>query len=269
MQKSNLPQIMIAPNGARRVHADHPAIPITIAETVKTAVECFDAGAGAIHAHVRDGDGNHVLDAGMYRELIDELSIAVPAMLVQITTEAVGVYNSHQQRELVRAVMPKYVSIALKEITDGTDEATVRDFFAWASEENIGVQHILYASDELEKFIDFVSRGIIPQKDLEALFVLGRYTQGQQSSPQNVDPFLNVRDAGLKHLPWAVCAFGQQETDCLAYAASKGGKTRVGFENNLHNRDGGIAVSNADRVRELVSTLRAAGTLEQPKAGAV
>lgn len=264
MQKLDLPQIMVAPNGARRLRSDHPAIPLTIAETVNTAFECYDAGARAIHAHVRDGDGKHVLDAGMYRELITELASSVPDMLVQITTEAVGVYNSDQQRELVRSVMPKFVSIALKEIIDGTDENTVRKFFAWTKESNISVQHILYTSHELQKFIEFVARGVIPEQQVEALFVLGRYTKGQQSSPQNISPFLDVRDAGLKNLSWSVCAFGKRETDCLAYAASKGGKTRIGFENNLHNRDGDVASSNADRVRELVSTLRAAGTLQEP-----
>ena len=47
-------------------------------------------------------------------------------------------------------------------------------------------------------------------------------------------------------------------------AAGKGGKTRIGFENSLYNRDGSLADSNAQRVRELVSALREAGTLNEP-----
>lgn len=264
MANSRLPQIMVAPNGARRGRDDHRALPITITEIVETAVECHAAGAGAIHAHVRDAGGKHVLDAGLYSELLVELSRAVPDMVVQITTEAVGIYSADAQRQLVRDVMPRFVSIALKEIIDGTDEQTVANFFAWASEAQIGVQHILYAPEELEKFIDFVARGIIPAADLEALFVLGRYSKGQQSDPRDIDPFLQVRGEAMDSLPFAVCAFGQQETDCLVYAAGKGGKTRIGFENSLYNRDGSLADSNAQRVRELVSALREAGTLNEP-----
>ena len=65
---ARLPAIMIAPNGARLKRADHPALPETIAEIVSTALACAKAGADGIHAHVRDSDGNHTLDEGLYRE---------------------------------------------------------------------------------------------------------------------------------------------------------------------------------------------------------
>ena len=115
-----LPTIMVAPNGARRTKADHPALPVTIAETVETACACFAAGAGGIHAHLRDADQNHVLDAGLYSELIAEIGRAVPDMAVQITTEAVGRYTPEEQRAVVQAVMPNTVSVALREmVPDG------------------------------------------------------------------------------------------------------------------------------------------------------
>ena len=109
-----LPRIMVAPNGARRTKADHRALPVTIPEIVQTAVACFEAGAGAIHAHVRDADGMHVLAAGLYRELIGELKTVVPEMAVQVTTEAVGQYSPADQRKLVRDVMPAMVSVPIE-----------------------------------------------------------------------------------------------------------------------------------------------------------
>ena len=89
----SLPRIMVAPNGARRGKADHPALPVTIPEIVACAADCFAAGADGLHAHVRDGAGEHVLDAGLYAELMTELARTVPGMPVQITTEAVGRYT--------------------------------------------------------------------------------------------------------------------------------------------------------------------------------
>ena len=108
--------IMVAPNGARRTKADHSALPMTIAETVVAAKACLEAGAGALHAHVRDLTGAHVLDAGLYRELLSEMRVAVPQMQVQITTEAVGKYTPEEQRELVYKVKPDAVSIAIREM---------------------------------------------------------------------------------------------------------------------------------------------------------
>ena len=48
MNFAALPEIMVAPNGARRTTADHPALPVTIPQTVATAKACFEAGAGAL-----------------------------------------------------------------------------------------------------------------------------------------------------------------------------------------------------------------------------
>ena len=48
--------------------------------------------AGAIHYHVRDADGGHILDAGLYHEAIAELQRA-PEMHLQMTTETIGKYH--------------------------------------------------------------------------------------------------------------------------------------------------------------------------------
>ena len=61
-----LPALMVAPNGATKTKADHPALPVTIPEIVACAEACARAGADGIHAHVRDAEGRHVLDAGLY-----------------------------------------------------------------------------------------------------------------------------------------------------------------------------------------------------------
>ena len=124
--QSPLPAIMIAPNGARKGKADHPALPVTIAETVKTALACQEAGADGIHAHVRDAKGKHILDAGLYSELLDELTKQTPDLYAQITTEAVGQYSPAEQRAVVEAVEPTAVSISVKEMLSDGETADVK-----------------------------------------------------------------------------------------------------------------------------------------------
>ncbi len=254
---SPLSKIMVAPNGARRTKADHPALPVTIDETVAAAKDCFAAGADAIHAHVRDESGAHVLDAGMYRELLKKLQEAVPDMRVQITTEAVGRYSPEEQRAVVRDVMPEAASIAVREMCpdENTDEA--REFYKWARESWIVIQHILYSPEDFELFLKLVADGVIPGEAHQLLFVLGRYANNQESTPDDLKPFLEIleRSPSDQSFDWGVCAFGHQETDCLAYAISKGGKARIGFENSLWNKNGEVAADNAERVRELVAAL--------------
>ncbi|MBW8637776.1 3-keto-5-aminohexanoate cleavage protein [Hoeflea sp. WL0058] len=248
---------MVAPTGARRTKADHPKIPIMIDEIVACARACFEAGAGGLHAHVRDAAGAHVLDAGLYLELIAEMAQAVPEMQVQITTEAVGRYSPDEQRRLVRDVMPKSVSVALREMIPVTEDVSAAsEFYHWAADEGVQVQHILYDAEDLGRLIGLLDSAVLPAGNIQLLFVLGRYTVGQQSAPEDLDPFLSLFEgSSLQNngAEWALCAFGSGETDCLLAALSRGGKARIGFENSLWNRDGAVAEDNVERIRELVS----------------
>lgn len=251
-----LPQIMVAPNGARKTKADHPAIPLTIAETVKTARLCHAAGAGGIHAHVRDTAGKHVLDAGLYHELLKEIAAAVPEMAVQITTEAVGKYSPAAQRALVRDVNPAMVSIALREMLPDGVSSEATDFYQWANEADIAVQHILYDQSDIDMLHHLLRDKSIPEEGLQALLVLGRYTANQVSDPDDLPPLITSLLTAAPDVDWAVCAFGQGETICLKAAIEAGGKARVGFENSCLHADGSTAKDNAERVLEISKLLR-------------
>lgn len=258
MAQNALPQIMVAPNGARKTKQDHPNLPITVDEIVAEARLCFEAGAGAIHAHVRDAGGHHVLDAGLYQELLKELRAQLPTLIAQITTEAVGQYSAAEQRAVVRAVAPDFVSVALREMVPGEDTGTLRAFYHEQSDRGVNVQHILYAPNELDQFYQLVSDGVLAAPNSELLLVLGRYQKDQQSLPSDLDPFLaRLKALGLD-LPWGICAFGRKETDCLTYAVKRGGKARIGFENNIHHLDGSVASGNHERVAELIAALQSA-----------
>lgn len=255
-----LPNIMVAPNGAHKTKNDHPDLPITIAEVVATGLSCRAAGADGMHAHVRDENGKHVLDSGLYTELLRECERQMPGLYVQITTEAIGIYSPVQQDRLVRTVEPKAVSVALKEMVEEPNDGNLaRDFYHWAKEAQIEVQHILYDARELVRLNALVQQGVVPAGDLQVLFVLGRYSDGQQSSVNDLRPFLDTKTAlqqDLGPLDWAVCAFGSSETECLVKSVEAGGKIRVGFENNLLNSDGKIAKDNAQRVNAVKNSLK-------------
>ncbi|WP_425416208.1 3-keto-5-aminohexanoate cleavage protein [Oricola indica] len=248
-----LPRIMVAPNGARRTTADHPALPVKIPQIIETAKACFAAGAGGIHAHVRNAGQHHVLDAGLYRELVTELAREVPEMAVQITTEAVGRYTPEEQRAVVRAVMPDMVSVALREMIPDADTGEAARFYAWAHEAQIAVQHIVYGPDELDRLAGLIGQGVVPAENLQLLFVLGRYAKDQESDPRDLQPFIDALRMADISADWAACAFGRNETASLAAAFAAGGKARVGFENSLWNADGTVATDNAERVREIAA----------------
>ena len=178
---------MVAPNGARKTKEDHPNLPISISEIVEEAFNCFHKGANAIHAHVRDNKGNHSLDVGLYKELLSELDIKVPELPVQITTEAVGKFSPEEQFEVVKLVHPEAASVALIEIMPNIKEPRLaQKFYNFSIENNIQIQHILYSVEDLKLFKKAIELNIIPKKNLQVLYVLGRYDKNFQSKKEDL-----------------------------------------------------------------------------------
>lgn len=253
--------IAVAPNGARRTKADHPALPITPDETAREALACLKAGASLLHLHVRDGAGAHVLDAGLYREAIAEVRRLCGAdLVIQVTTEAVGRYRPAEQMALVRDLKPEAVSLALRELApDPASEPEFGRFMTATLGEGIMAQVILYDTADRNRLHRLVTEGNVPSRGLGVIYVLGRYTADQQSDVADLDPFLAPH--GSPFANWMVCAFGRHEARIMAAAMARGGGARVGFENNLHLPDGSLAPDNAALVAAVVERMAATGLL--------
>jgi uncharacterized protein (DUF849 family) len=250
--------IMVAPNGAYKLQADHAAVPLTASSLATTAKACLDAGAAMLHLHIRDAQGRHSLDVQGYRDALQAVKAAVgDEMVLQITSESARIYQAPEQIAMVRALRPEAVSIGLREVDQpGIGEAGLADFFGWLARERVMTQVILYDVADLQRWQDLRARGVILDAPWFLLFVLGRYTAGQVSSPRDLVPFLN---AHIGPEPWSVCAFGATEHACVTAAASMGGHVRVGFENNLQLKNGATAPDNMALVKQAAEAAMSLG----------
>ncbi len=248
-----------APNGGRRTKAHHPALPLTAAELVRTAEECHAAGAAMLHLHVRDAQGRHQLDAENYLSVIRSLRKSLgERLLIQITSESVGMYGPEAQIAVVKAVRPEAVSIAVRELVpDAAHEKAFAEFLGWMRREHVVPQVILYSPDEAIRFASLRERGLVPWNSLPVLYVLGSYTSEKPSMPADLLPF--IAPGMPKFESWMVCAFGSNEAACVTTAALLGGHVRVGFENNFHRPDGTIAPTNAAQIQAVADILRGSG----------
>ena len=250
--------LAVAPNGARKTAEDHPALPIRPDEIARTAAACLEAGAAMIHLHVRDREGGHTLDVGAYRAAIEAVRAAVGSrMVIQVTSEAVGIYHPLEQMAMVRELKPEAVSLAVREIVPyPAVEPDAAEFLAWLRRERILPQYILYSEADLRQLDQLIDRGLVPDEGYSVLFVLGRYAEGQKSEPADLLPLLS---ANVRGHPWALCAFGALEAACAVFGAALGGHARVGFENNLHMPDGSLAPDNAALVATVAAGVAAIG----------
>jgi 3-keto-5-aminohexanoate cleavage enzyme len=253
--------IMVAPNGARKTKRDHPRIPILAEEIAQEAAACAVAGAQALHLHVRDDLGEHSLDPTRYLTAMAAVrKVAGEELILQITTESVGRFAPSEQIEVVQAVCPEAVSIAVKELVpDYASETSAAGLYLWAFRNGIAVQHIIYSVKEFAHLLDLIERKIVPGVRHSIIFPLGRYEKNQESDPTELVPLVNmVRDnGGSSRFDWSVCAFGASETEALVTAAALGGHCRIGFENSFLNADGSTAKGNAERIVDLKKALYA------------
>ncbi|HAN81386.1 MAG: hypothetical protein CMD54_00755 [Gammaproteobacteria bacterium] len=249
--------VMVAPNGARRTTRDHPAIPVTDEDLIETAVSCYDAGARGLHAHIRTEKQTHLLDVERYETLISKLNERLPNLEVQVTSEAAGVYESDAQINLLSRINAPWVSVAIREIMRSQDLEKLQTFFFRLLNKS-RVQFILYDADDLKTLAALIDRSIIQTDVIEVLYVLGRYSANQESTPDQLDPFLDIRDRFKKTYILTremICAFGKGQIPCLLRAASEGIDLRIGFENGIWLPDGTIAENNAALVSALLQSL--------------
>ncbi len=250
--------ITAAPNGAYKQLSDHAQVPLTTSDLARAAKQCLDAGAAMLHLHIRDAQGRHSLDVQGYRDALAAVHAAVgDEMVLQITSEAAKVYQAPAQIAMVQALRPEAVSVGLREVDQPEiGEKGLADFFGWLAREKVMTQVIAYDVKDLQRWQDLRQRGVIPDAPWFMLFVLGRYTTGQQSNPTDLAPFVQAHSTGE---PWAVCAFGATEHACVSAAAALGGHVRVGFENNLFLKNGEIAANNAALVQQAADATRSLG----------
>ncbi len=77
--------ITAAPYAPGWIPSDFPEdIPITMAEQIQKAVDCYEAGAMVLHLHVREDDGKGSKRLSKFNELIAGVRKAVPEMIIQV-----------------------------------------------------------------------------------------------------------------------------------------------------------------------------------------
>lgn len=246
--------VMSAPNGARLTQFDHVKLPISPAELADCAQELVDVGVSILHLHVRDDNNRHSLNASRYREAIAAVKARVgEKLIIQVTTEAVGIYNRCQQMALVRELMPEAVSLALREFCpDDSHLEQAGNFFREITTAGVWPQYILYSAEEVLRFETLRQQNFFGQEKPFALFVLGRYSDTLTGDPAELDAFLSAFEPGS--FPWAVCCFGGTEFQAVRQASLLGGHARIGFENNRFLPNGNTAKDNAHLIEATLAS---------------
>src|SRR5689334_19524262 len=103
-------------NGRRRP-SEHPAVPVTPAQLAHESASAVRTGAGAIHVHPRDADGQESLAPGDVAAALEAIRTACPSTPIGVSTGAWITPELDQRFALIGAwkVLPDFVSVNFHE----------------------------------------------------------------------------------------------------------------------------------------------------------
>lgn len=249
---ANRTLITVAPTGAETDKADAPALPVTLAELVQTAVACQAAGAALIHVHIRDDAGRPSLDLARLTDTVAALREAT-SLVVQLSTGG-SVHDPLGHRLGVLDAAPDSCSLTCGTVNFG-DEVFLNpwpfmvDLYRAAQEARVVPEFELFDLGHiasLRRLIDLC--GLPYGGRVHCDLVLG--VPG--AAPATGAALATMAAALQAQVPevtsWSATGVGRSSLTVMPGALSLGGHLRVGMEDTLTYAKGRPVASNAELV---------------------
>jgi uncharacterized protein (DUF849 family) len=233
-------------NGGRSP-ADHPAMPVSPAQLGAAAAEAAQAGAGAVHFHVRRADG---------RESLAAIDVALAVAEVRrhgvpfgISTGAWIIADPGRRLAAVEewTVLPDFVSINF-------DEAGAAELAGVFLRRNVGLEAGVanpFAAEQL-------ARSGLGNRCLRIMFEPRE--QVVRDAMATVAATEAVLDAAAVRTPRLLHGVHATAWPLVDAAGARGYGTRIGFEDTLTLPSGEVAGGNAELVRAALARLAGAAS---------
>lgn len=241
--------ITVAITGAVPTTNDNPAVPVTPARQIESAVEAFHSGATVCHVHVRDRDERPSSDPALYLEVQEGIRERCPEMVVQLSTGARG--RSIEERFSCLELRPEMASFSTGSVNfphgiyDNPPEV-VEERAQQMLDLGIRPEIEVFDLAMLYKAADLLERGLLahpPQIQL----VMG-VKNALPPRTQLVDFFVSEVAELLPGATWTCMATGRFQLEANTWALARGGHVRTGLEDNIYFEKGRLAASNAELV---------------------
>jgi len=240
-------------NGSRRGD-EHPALPRTPAELAAAARGAVEAGAGALHVHPRNEDGEQTLAARAVAAALETIRATAAGIPVGVTTAAWIEPDPRRRLEMVRGwtVLPDFASV-------NVSETGARELIAALLEGGVAVEAGLASMEDAEWLLrepglgDRCLRLLVEIEDDD-----GASAVAEAAAIDRV-----LREAGLR-APRLHHGYGRATWAVIEAALREHIDVRVGLEDTLELPDGRPAADNAELVAEAVRLARSLGREPAP-----
>ncbi len=265
-----------AVTGAGSTTKKHPGVPITPAQIAAACLEAAQAGASAVHVHVRNtetGEGGR--DPAHFREVVARIRESGVDIVLNLTCgmggrllldeedpsvmiDGTDLARPAERMEHVKELLPEICTIDCGSMNFGREVVINR---VGDLERMAKVAQDLGVKPELEVF-DYgqigIARHLIDSGlvDGTPLFQLCLGIAG--GTPATTEAMLALRNALPPGAHWGAFGISRAEFPMVAQAAILGGNVRVGLEDNLYLEAGRLA-SNGELVEKAMRILELLG----------
>ena len=254
--------------GAELTNANSLYLPLTPDDIAKSAIEAVHAGATVIHLHVRDESGKPSQRVDLFKQISNTIRNHCDCILQYSTGGAVG--TALNERIAPLKLKPEMATLSMGTMNFGeaifeNSEATIHAISTAIQNHAIVPELEIFDFGMFDTAHRFIQKGYIPDKH-HFDFVLG-VPGGMNGELSNLMFLVNQLNPEQS---WTVAGIGRHQLPLSTHAIAMGGHVRVGFEDNIYYKKGGLAKSNAEfisRISRIASELnRPVATLEQTKA---
>jgi uncharacterized protein (DUF849 family) len=262
----------------------HPGLPITPAQIAQACLDAADAGAAAVHIHVRDpATGMPSMELAHYAEVMERIRARNRQLIINLTTGPGGRFIPspdnpqvaapgstlmlpERRVEHIAALRPDIATLDLNTMNSGAEvvintPANVARMARVIRDAGVKPEIEIFDSGDLNMAHDLIRDGVLEGPGLFS-FVLG-VKYGFSATPATMAYAASQLPTGAL---WTGFGVGRQAFPMVAQAWLLGGHVRVGFEDNLFIAKGKLARDNAelvDRARQIVESL--GGTIATPQ----
>ena len=254
-----------------------PHLPITPEQIANECLEAAQAGAGAVHIHVRNPDnGKPSMEVDLYRDVVDRIRKRNTELVINLTTGPGGRYvpslddpkvyapgttllPPEKRVEHIALIKPDVCSLDLNTMNSGPDVVintprNVRIMANIMKASGIKPELEIFDSGDLHLARDLINDGTLDGPGLWT-FVLG-VKYGFAATPETLLYARNLLPAGAI---WSAFGIGRAEFPMVAQAWLFGGHVRVGMEDNIFLAKGVLAKSNAELVSKAANIIKDMG----------
>lgn len=246
--------------GSRITRQQTPYIPLTPDEIINSAVEACEAGAAAVHIHVRDQKtGLGTQDAKLFQQVSEGIRARCNVVQCFTTSGIPGRNLSESERLAPLALKPELASVDCGSINFGRlTYVSTEDFLEREVREMLerGVK------PELELFdlgMIQVCNRLIGQNLIRKPYYFGLILGTPSGAPADVRTLLTMIELLPPDSMWFVAGIGRHQLNMTTLAMLLGGHVRVGLEDSIYYSAGVLARTNAELVSRCVRIAQEVG----------